>query len=96
MDWLNKNVTPLLAIISVVGGLAILYLFSATKMSPENEKIVLIIIGVLSGLITQVSSYYFGSSNSSSKKDETMGKVLLNGYGKAKPCPPPATPPATP
>ena len=87
--WINKNVASMLAIVSVLGGLVLLYLFATVKVDSANEKIVLIIIGILSGVLTQVTSYYFGSSSGSAKKDDTMGKALLNG---SKPTPEHPTP----
>ncbi len=87
--WLNKNVASMLAVFCVLGGLVLLYLFATVKVDSANEKIVLIIIGILSGILTQVTSYFFGSSSGSAKKDETMGKALLNG---SKPLPEPPAP----
>lgn len=69
---LNMTVTPLLAI--VVTGLSFL-LFTVLMFVDvkENAKDILIyILGVLSAAVTQILSYYFGSSQGSKDKDEAL------------------------
>ena len=39
------------------------------------KDIILYILGVLSSTITTIFSYYFGSSKSSAKKDDTLNKI---------------------
>jgi hypothetical protein len=40
-----------------------------------QKEIILYILGVLSAVLTQVYSYYFGSSRGSARKDETISKL---------------------
>ena len=48
----------------------IVEMINAQKTS--QKEIILYILGVLSALLTQIYSYYFGSSRGSSRKDETI------------------------
>jgi hypothetical protein len=82
-DWLGKNVASIIALISVLFGLVLLYLFATVKVDSSNEKVVLITIGILSGILTQVISFYFGSSSGSARKDAMMQKTL-NGLTSTK------------
>lgn len=69
---LNMTVTPVLAV--VVTGLSFL-LFTVLMFVDvkENAKDILIyILGVLSAAVTQILSYYFGSSQGSKDKDEAL------------------------
>jgi hypothetical protein len=78
-SWLNKNVGPSLAILAVV---VAFFLFSKVMFSDlmlkdmPNRDILLYILGVLSAVMTQIFSYYFGSSASSKAKTEDMSKLL--------------------
>ena len=45
-----------------------------TQKSTQKE-IILYVLGVLSAALTQVYSYYFGSSRGSARKDETIAKM---------------------
>jgi len=73
-SWLQKNVAPILAIISVSATLILFYFLVFTKLDPSVEKIVLYILGVLSTILSQVYSYYFGSSAGSKAKQEQLFK----------------------
>jgi len=60
------NIQGLIAIIVVVGGLYIL----AFNNSTNDIKIAVV------GLMVSVLNYYFGSSKSTAKKDETIAEQL--------------------
>jgi len=52
------------------------YVLEATKdQGGVTKDFVLYILGVLSSILTSIFSYYFGSSRSSSKKDETLNAI---------------------
>jgi len=44
----------------------------------DKENIVFAILGLVGGYLTQVISYYFGSSRGSASKDETIKKMMGN------------------
>jgi hypothetical protein len=73
-SWLSKNIPAILAMITILGVFFLLYLFTFTKNESLNKEIALLVLGVLSGSLTQVISYYFGSSSGSAKKDDIIGK----------------------
>ena len=60
-SWLTKNIVPMLAIIVVVGG------GSMIAFAPEADMR----LGV-TGIVTLVLGFYFGSSSSSKTKDATI------------------------
>jgi len=68
--WLREGgVGPFLAVITIVGGFAMIYL----KPDCKTEIIV---------LMTMVLQFYFGSSKSSQAKDETINAAMKkNGSG---------------
>lgn len=60
----GKDPTPkILAILAMLGFLA--YIFMVTLQAPENndDAIVNLVLGYLGGLVTGISSFYFGSSH---------------------------------
>tara|TARA_R100000808_G_scaffold22265_1_gene48353 strand:- start:670 stop:1134 length:465 start_codon:yes stop_codon:yes gene_type:complete len=60
----QKDPTPkLLAVLAMVGFLA--YIFMVTLQAPEanDDAIVNLVLGYLGGLVTGVTSFYFGSSH---------------------------------
>jgi hypothetical protein len=73
---LNKVVTPLLAL-GVVGLSFVLFaVLIFVDVQPEAKDILIYILGVLSAAVTQILSYYFGSSSGSKAKDEQLKEVL--------------------
>jgi hypothetical protein len=67
---LNKLVTPILAL-GVVGLSFILFaILIFVDVKPEAKDILIYILGVLSAAVTQILSYYFGSSQGSKDKSE--------------------------
>lgn len=60
-SWLSKNIVPILAIIVVIGG------GSMIAFAPEAD----VRLGV-TGIVTLVLGFYFGSSSSSKTKDNTI------------------------
>ncbi len=73
---LAKNVSPILAL----GGTLLCFTLFAWLMfgnwkNPEDhdkKEIILYVLGVLSGILTQVFSYYFGSSQGSAAKTDLI------------------------
>ena len=74
--FISKIVTPTLAL--GVTGLSFL-LFAVlifVEVKPEAKDILIYILGVLSAAVTQVLSYYFGSSMGSKDKDEKLRNAI--------------------
>ena len=67
---LNKLVTPLLALGSVILSFVLFAVLIFIEVKAEAKDILIYILGVLSAAITQILSYYFGSSVGSKDKDE--------------------------
>jgi hypothetical protein len=67
---INKLVTPILAL-GVVGLSFLLFsILIFVDVKPEAKDILIYILGVLSAAVTQILSYYFGSSQGSKDKSE--------------------------
>ena len=75
---LNKVVTPVLAL-GVVGlSFALFAVLIVVNVKPEAKDILIYILGVLSAAVTQILSYYFGSSQGSKdKSDEAKLRGLI-------------------
>jgi len=77
---LSKNVSSYLAIGATVLCFTMFYIIvfapELIKANDSVKDIVIYILGVLSALLTQVYSYYFGSSSGSSSKSQTIEGVL--------------------
>ena len=69
---LNKVVTPVLALGSVILSFTLFAVLIFIDVQPEAKDILIYILGVLSAAITQILSYYFGSSVGSKDKDEQL------------------------
>jgi len=76
-SWWTKNTQHVLAIGTTIITLAFFYIlvFKPTSISPESRDIVLYILGILSATLTQIYSYYFGSSAGSQAKDRTISSL---------------------
>jgi uncharacterized membrane protein len=75
---LGKNISSYLAIAATVLCFALFYIMIfRQKDVPESQRqIVIYILGVLSALLTQVYSYYFGSSSGSAEKTKMIADQL--------------------
>ena len=72
---LSKNVSPILALGTTLLTFVLFYLliFQKHQLETNNTKeIVLYILGVLSAIVTQIYSFYFGSSQGSSDKNQII------------------------
>lgn len=80
-SWLNKNMGPLLGLLAIALSFLLFYqvLFDdkfLEALKPEKKDILLYILGVLSAIVTQIFSYYFGSSTGSKAKSEDISRAL--------------------
>jgi len=71
---LSKNTLPLMGLGTIVLSFILFYIliFSPSLIPSSSKEIVIYILGVLSGILTQVYSYYFGSSAGSADKQKTI------------------------
>jgi hypothetical protein len=75
--YINKVVTPFLAL-GVVGLSFVLFsILIFVDVKPEAKDILIYILGVLSAAVTQILSYYFGSSQGSKDKDDKKLKEVF-------------------
>ncbi len=74
---LSKNISPILALGTVLITLALFYvlIFSPKTVEGDSKDIVMYILGVLSAILTQIYSYYFGSSAGSAAKSITLANI---------------------
>jgi hypothetical protein len=80
-SWLNKNMGPVLGLLAITLSFVLFYqvLFDdkfLEVLKPEKKDILLYILGVLSAIVTQIFSYYFGSSTGSKAKSEDLARVM--------------------
>lgn len=75
--FLTKNRTAFLAIGSTIltFGLFYIIIFRNATIKAEVKDVVLYVLGVLSAIITQVFSFYFGSSQGSSDKNRIIEQM---------------------
>jgi len=71
---LAKNTLPLMALGTILLSFILFYvlIFSPNLIPMSSKDIVIYILGVLSGILSQVYSYYFGSSAGSAAKQKTI------------------------
>jgi len=72
-----KNVAPFLALGTTILTLVLFYfmIFSKQQLPPDKKDIILYVLGVLSAILTQIYSYYFGSSAGSAAKSYTLANI---------------------
>jgi hypothetical protein len=69
---LNKVVTPALALGVVALSFALFAVLIFVNVDIHSKDILIYILGVLSAAVTQILSYYFGSSDGSKQKDGAL------------------------
>jgi hypothetical protein len=69
---LNKLVTPLLGLGVVILSFILFTVLIFVDVRPEAKDILIYILGVLSAAVTQILSYYFGSSMCSKDKGDEL------------------------
>jgi hypothetical protein len=73
---LNKIVTPALALGVVTLSFVLFAILIFVDVQMEAKDILIYILGVLSAAVTQILSYYFGSSQGSKDKDEALEAMV--------------------
>ena len=74
---LSKNISPFLALGTTIITLALFFvlIFSKQDLPADKKDIILYILGVLSATLTQIYSYYFGSSAGSAAQSKTIANI---------------------
>ncbi len=72
---INKIITPILAMGTVLLTFILFYMVMFKPMGAEKD-IIIYILGALTAIDSQIFSYYFGSSKSSSAKTDQITKML--------------------
>lgn len=75
---INKIITPVLAIGTIVLSFVLFYVvaFDTDIVTSRNKDVIIYILGVLSAIDTQIVGYYFGSSSSSVQKSDFLEKMM--------------------
>jgi hypothetical protein len=72
----TKDWTPKVLAIFIIGGYSVLQYYILGHIVPaSSHDIVIRSLGILEAAIMLILGYYFGSSASSHKKDETIGRI---------------------
>lgn len=73
---INKIVTPVLALGVVSLSFVLFAVLIFVEVKPDAKDILIYILGVLSAAVTQILSYYFGSSQGSKDKSAEIEGML--------------------
>jgi hypothetical protein len=73
-SWLSKNIAALLAAFTVFCCFILFFVVIFLKPTNEQREILFYTLGLVSGIVTIVISYYFGSSAGSKEKQEILNK----------------------
>lgn len=71
--FLNDNIKPILALVIVILGFSYFFMCSIRDIKPDPQ-ILIAFVAAISG----ATGYYFGSSQGSSKKDDTIADATAN------------------
>ena len=69
--WLNDNIKPILALVIVILGFSYFFMCSLRNIKPDPQILIAMVASV-----SMATGYYFGSSQGSSKKDDTLSETL--------------------
>ena len=77
-SWLNKTVTPILALgtVSMSFGLFLIIIFVDVDINSGAKDILVYVLGALNSATTMVLAYYFGSSGGSKQKSSEINDLL--------------------
>ena len=79
--YLNKIIVPCLAIGILTLSFVLFGIVLFVEVDAQQKDILIYVLGVLSAICTQVVAYYFGSSQGSTAKDQTLKRILHHGAG---------------
>jgi uncharacterized membrane protein len=73
---LNKIVTPVLSLGTVILAFALFLVIIFVEVDPASKDILIYVLGTLSSAVTMVLGYYFGSSLSSKDKTKELQNIV--------------------
>ena len=73
---LNKIVTPILALGTVILAFGLFLVIIFVEVNPQSKDILIYVLGTLSSAVTMVLGYYFGSSLSSKDKTKELSDLM--------------------
>ena len=79
---LTKNINTILAIGVICLSFVLFGVLMMIEVKSIAKDILIYILGVLSAAITQILSFYFGSSQGSKNKQAEIDKMMGNGHSK--------------
>lgn len=71
-----KHTTPLLALLVVGAAFLFCYALLFFQLPPQQESVVIFVLGFVTASATQVLSYYFGSSQGSKDKTDEIKRLV--------------------
>jgi len=76
---LSKNVSAYLAIGTTILTFILFYIlvFKPSAIEDRSKDVIIYILGVLSAIVTQIFSFYFGSSQGSADKNKTIQDMQM-------------------
>lgn len=77
-DVFNHVVMGFLSSFALVLLMFIIYLVATVPLQEAAKDIMLILVGTITGLVTQVYNYYFGSSTGSKQKTDSLSAVIAS------------------
>lgn len=78
-SWFTKNTIHVIAFGTVILAFILFYIliFAPDTISDKSKDVVLYILGIISAILVQIYSYYFGSSAGSAAKDVTIKNMSV-------------------
>jgi len=73
---INKIVTPILALGTVVLSFILFGIIIFVDVDTESKDIIIYVLGALTSAVTMILSYYFGSSSGSKEKSHQLDELL--------------------
>lgn len=77
----KSRATAIIAGFIIAAFVAIVVALFAVDIPEKSQAVLYVLIGALSGALTQVMNFYFGSSSGSKVKDEQIGHILSGAQG---------------
>jgi hypothetical protein len=78
MNFLKENISPILAIITILLCFLVLFIGMKSQICDENRDVIMLILGGILTTLTTIIGYHFGSSQGSTDKSVTIAKSLNN------------------
>lgn len=76
MNSFKNNISSILALVIVVLCFLVIFVGIKSNICSENKDVVMLILGGIMATLTTIVGYFFGSSQSSAIKNETISKTI--------------------